>query len=295
MLNKDFYRAFEDKYRGSRELIKSRVSIYLPFVLPLKDSYPNDEALDIGCGRGEWLELLKENGILAKGIDLDEGMLQACHLLNLKVQQGNGIEYLKKQKDESKIVISLFHVVEHISFEDLQLLVTEALRVLKAGGILIMETPNPENITVATEKFYLDPTHTKPIPANLLSFLPEYCGYARTKVVKLQENKELTTSENINLLQVLDGVSPDYAVVAQKEACKDILEKFDEIFKQDFGITLETLTEKFEKRLSTIETKIIEVETRTNQTLANYHSILNSSSWKITKPLRYIMNLLKKG
>ena len=71
MTNKDFYRAFEDKHRGSRELIKERVSVYLPFVLPLKELYPDVSALDIGCGRGEWLELLKEKKFSAQGIDFD--------------------------------------------------------------------------------------------------------------------------------------------------------------------------------------------------------------------------------
>ena len=199
MENKDFYRAFEDAHRGSRELIKERASVYLPFVVPLKNIYNESLALDIGCGRGEWLELLKDNGIDAQGIDLDRGMLEACTKLELDVQNGNGITYLKEQTNESLMIISAFHVVEHISFEDLQILVEEALRVLKPGGLLIMETPNPENIKVATENFYLDPTHVKPIPPKLLSFLTEFYGYKHTKVLRLQESQELGNKENINL------------------------------------------------------------------------------------------------
>ena len=127
-------------------------------------------ALDIGCGRGEWLELLKDNGISAQGVDLDEGMLKLCRINNLDVFKDDGIEFLKKQLDESLIIVSAFHVVEHIPFATLQFFISEALRVLKPGGVLIMETPNPENIKVATENFYLDPTHIKPIPSKLLSF-----------------------------------------------------------------------------------------------------------------------------
>jgi len=293
--NKDFYRAFEDKHRGSRELIKERVSVYLPFVLPLKNLYPNVKALDIGCGRGEWLELLNENGMSAKGIDLDEGMLEACKILSLDVTQGNGISYFKELSDESLTIISAFHVVEHISFEDLQSLVQESLRVLKPGGILIMETPNPENIKVATENFYLDPTHVKPIPSKLLSFLPEFYGYTRTKVLRLQESKELAGQESVNLLQVIEGASPDYAVVAQKEASEEILKEFDEIFAKDFGLPLSSLTAKFENRLLNIEEKATqaeekasEAETKATQAEANYHILLQSNSWKITKPYRYL-------
>jgi O-antigen chain-terminating methyltransferase len=295
MLNKKFYRAFEDKYRGSRELIKDRISIYIPFILPLKNLYVDSPALDIGCGRGEWLELLKDNDILAHGIDFDESMLTACHQLGLNVLQGDGIKYLKEQESESKIVISAFHVVEHISFEDLQLFVEESLRVLKPGGLLIMETPNPENIRVATEYFYLDPTHTKPIPSSLLSFLPEFYGFARTKVIRLQESQDLLKQETANILQVIEGISPDYAVIAQKDASLEILSQFDYTFLKEYGLSLNSITNKFENRLLNIEAKASEAEAkaseaerRTTDALYHYHSVINSNSWKITQPLRIL-------
>jgi len=313
--SKDFYRAFEDKHRGSRELIKERVSVYLPFVLPLKELYPDAIALDIGCGRGEWLELLKENGIHSQGIDFNEGMLKACHDIGLDVTQGDGIAYLKEEADESLMVISAFHVVEHISFEALQTLVEEALRVLKPGGILIMETPNPENIKVATENFYLDPTHIRPIPSEQLFFLTELYGFIRAKILRLQEPNNLIDKKNINLLDVLGGVSPDYTVIAQKKADKEILNKFDEVFEKDFGLSLTTLTEKFENRLLNIEAKASEAEAKASEAEAkaseaeakaseaeakaseatnNYNIIISSNSWRITKPLRILKKVLFK-
>ena len=169
-----FYRAFEDKFRGSRELIKSRLNAYISFILPFKELYENPQAIDLGCGRGEWLELLKEQGFDAQGVDLDEGMLTACIERGLKVQLADALTVLRSLPNESQTIVSAFHLVEHIPFSDLQILIQEALRVLKPAGLLIMETPNPENIVVATNNFYLDPTHTRPIPPQLLSFLPEY-------------------------------------------------------------------------------------------------------------------------
>ncbi len=286
MKNKDFYRAFEEKYRGSRKIIRERLKVYLPFVLPFKDLYPRSNVLDIGCGRGEWLELLKENSISGEGIDLDDGMLKACEEQNLKVRKGNGISYLKEQKPESMSTISAFHVVEHISFEDLQELIEESLRVLKPGGILILETPNPENIKVATENFYLDPTHIKPIPAALLSFLPEYYGFKRTKVLRLQEAKGIIQKENISLLDVLDGVSPDYAIVAQKNASQDTLDLFDGAYNLGIGASLVELSSKFEARFISLEEKATQAE-------SNFAAIVNSSSWKITKPLRTLSNFIR--
>ena len=145
-MNKSFYRAFEDRHRGTRELIKSRLRIYLPFVEPLFSFYTSAESVDLGCGRGEWLELMQELGFDVQGVDLDEGMLAACRERSFKVQIGDIISFLKKISDLSQVVVTGFHIAEHIPFSDLQVLVQEALRVLKPGGLLILETPNPENI-----------------------------------------------------------------------------------------------------------------------------------------------------
>ena len=145
-----FYRAFEERYRGSRELIKSRLEVYLPFVEPLKTLYEGSEILDLGCGRGEWLELMQQNGFRAKGVDLNEGMLLACRELNLDVCQADALDYLRGLAVDTLSVVSAFQVVEHISFEALRELVDEAHRVLKPGGLLILETPNSENLVVGT-------------------------------------------------------------------------------------------------------------------------------------------------
>ena len=91
-----FYLAFEERYRGTRELIALRLEVYLPFVQPLKSLYETPEILDLGCGRGEWLELMQKNGFLAKGVDLDEGMLMACRELNLDVCQADALDYLRE-------------------------------------------------------------------------------------------------------------------------------------------------------------------------------------------------------
>jgi len=268
-----FYRAFEDKYRGSRELIKSRLEVYLPFVKKIKEIDAEPMALDLGCGRGEWLELLGENGYKAQGVDLDTGMLEACQNRGFDVTQKDAIAALNTLKNESVNIVSGFHIVEHLPFEVLQSLVQEALRVLKPGGLLIMETPNPENIQIATANFYLDPTHIRPIPSQLLSFLTEHYGFRRTKVLRLQESRELHNTEFVNLLQVISGVSPDYAVVAQKQADNELLSSCDELFSGEYGLPLETLADKFENRLLNIEVK-------TNEALLFKQKIQNSKIYK---------------
>jgi SAM-dependent methyltransferase len=244
-----FYRAFEDEHRGSRDVIKERQRVYLPFIQPLKELYPNSEAIDLGCGRGEWLELLNETGFHAQGVDLDDGMLAVCRERGLKVQTKDAIAGLEECADQSQSVVSGFHLAEHIPFDVLQTLVSESLRVLKPGGILILETPNPENIVVGTANFYLDPTHKQPIPPLLLSFLAEHLGFARVKVIRLQAPVDLTVGRKLSIHDVLGGVSPDYAIVAQKSASEDILRQLSCAFTPEYGVTLGMLAGGYDQQI----------------------------------------------
>ena len=325
-MNNNFYKSLEDKFRGSRDLIKERLTIYLPFLEVFKNIEQNVNVVDVGCGRGEWLQLLQENGIDAFGVDTDEGMLENAKKFGLNVKLIDAIEYLKSLDDESLYAISGFHIAEHLDFELLKELVKESFRVLKPAGLLILETPNPENIKIATCDFYLDPTHIKPIPPNLLSFLPEFYGFKRTKILRLQEDKELKNSDFVSIDKIIQGASPDYAVVAQKSAKTETLELFDEVFAKDYGLQIDTLMSKFEKRLENmqkninilitsknhleeqlahtnlrskhLEEQLAHTNHRSNQVELEILSLLNSKSWKITAPLRKFADFLrwfKKG
>ena len=243
-------------------MIMARLETYRPLLSPMKHIYPDAKGLDLGCGRGEWLETLEAEGIEPLGIDLDDGMLSACRELNLTTVKQDALEFLGQTEDNSISVVSAFHLVEHISFDQLQLLVSESLRVLKPGGLLIMETPNPENIVVGTQNLYLEPTHQRPIPSLLLSFLPEHYGFARTKVLRLQESKTLLQGAALGLFEVFSGASPDYAVVAQKHAKAAILEKFDGEFSKDIGLSLPSLSAHYDER---IKAKIDSLQSQTSQ------------------------------
>lgn len=339
-----FYRAFEERYYAPRNVIRSLRQQYLPFIAPLELLYPGAVTFDIGCGRGEWLEIMQEHGFHPLGIDLDEGMLESCRQLKLPALQGDAVAHLKDLPDDSHAVISAFHVVEHISFEQLTEVVTQSLRILKPGGLLIMETPNPENIVVGTKNFYLDPTHQRPIPSELLSFLPEHYGFKNIKVLRLQESKASANGMISGLNQVFSGVSPDYAVIAQKDATHSVLEKFSAPFSKTYGISLEEISSHYdntlkisqnsieksifeiEKKLESIEKKaevaeikirelgealerekqisslaleaksahvlglehqLIQSKARADALLKSYREIINSTSWKLTAPIRW--------
>lgn len=318
-MNEGFYRAFEDKYRGSRELILGRLNAYAPLLKTLRTAFPEGQAVDLGCGRGEWLELLSSFGISATGVDLDEGMLAACRERGYDVVCEDAIGYLADLPTESLSLVSAFHLVEHIPFQALAQLVSEALRVLKPGGILIMETPNPENVCVGTESFYLDPSHVRPIPPKLLSFLPEYIGFGRTTVLRLQEPMELAYQQEVTLHDVLTGVSPDYAVLTQKAAAESVMALFDASFTTTMGLTLEKLSQAFNKRLVRIETEYDQAIERYAQIVNEYDqavkryaqivdeyalkvdvlgaelvAVYNSSSWRVTRPLRQLVDFVRQ-
>ncbi len=243
-----FYRAFEDRYRGSHEVIKQRLSKYIPFLETLHAHYPGAPAIDLGCGRGEWLELLGEQGFAARGVDLDDGMLAAARERGLTVVKDDALAALAAVADESVAVVSAFHLVEHIAFDSVRLLAAEALRVLVPGGLLILETPNPENIVVGSSDFYTDPSHLRPIPPNLLAFVAEHAGYARHLVVRLQEDPQLHGDTPVDLLSVLSGASPDYSVVAQKQAPAPLLADFAPLFSAQYGIDMKSLALRYQSR-----------------------------------------------
>jgi len=246
-MSDNFYKAFEDQFRGSRELIKERLRAYQPFLENLHAIDPYGQALDLGCGRGEWLEILGELNIAASGIDLDEGMLSDCRNLGLNVEQGNALTKLSQQADNSLVLISGFHLVEHLSNADLQTLIKESFRALRPGGLLILETPNTENITVATINFYFDPSHLRPIPAKLLQFLTQYTGFARSKIIGLQESAQIRDNPNPpSLFQVLNEASPDYAVISQKAGTFEEMAIFDEAFSRPYGLSLDGLAARYD-------------------------------------------------
>jgi O-antigen chain-terminating methyltransferase len=247
MSNGTFYRAFEDRYRGDRDVIKQRLRAYAPFLDAMAALATPPAALDLGCGRGEWLELLGEHGFNARGVDLDAGMLAACIERGLQVELADAVAALRTCADNSLALVSAFHLVEHIPFAVLQTLIGEALRVLQPGGLLIMETPNPENLSVGATSFYLDPSHEKPLPPPLLGFLTEFAGFGRQRTVRLQEPAALHQPEHaMVLIDVLENVSPDYAIVAQKAADAACWAGFDQAWQRDYGYSLGALAARYD-------------------------------------------------
>jgi O-antigen chain-terminating methyltransferase len=180
-----FYVAFEDRFRGTREDIKQRVSIYLPIVRAAGAGVAEAPVLDVGCGRGEWLELLREEQLQARGVDVNPVAVAGCRARGLDVVAADALDHLRALPDASLGAISAIHVIEHMPFAQLVELFDEAHRVLRPAGAAIFETPNPENLVVGACNFYYDPTHERPLPPEPFRYILESHGFERVEIMRL--------------------------------------------------------------------------------------------------------------
>jgi O-antigen chain-terminating methyltransferase len=182
------YIALEDQFRGSREEIKERLQAYLPY-LEEAQLREGDVVLDVGCGRGEWLELMRERGVPAHGIETNRVLVEQGRGRGLDVRSAEGLDYLRSLPDGSVAVLTAFHVLEHLPLPVLLAFLDETTRVLRPGGLAIFETPNPENIVVGSCNFYIDPTHQKPLFPGTIQFLVEQRGLVRVELLRLSAGR----------------------------------------------------------------------------------------------------------
>lgn len=219
------YCTFEDIFRGTQEEIRSRIRRYL------EHFEPGEKVLDLGFGRGEWLELLADKGIAAVGVDISEGFISMCRNKGLNVIQEDMFSYLESQPDCSLDGITAIQVVEHISPAALARLVRLSYRKLKLGGRVIFETQNPMSVSTLANNFYIDPTHIRPVHPRWLEYLfhansfsevyteyPEYAWVTDGSIPALPDDDERIKSFNqrISYLNNFLYGSTDYAVIARK-------------------------------------------------------------------------------
>ena len=212
-----FYIEFENKFRGSEEDIKKRLEVYLPYFEAAKKT-PKHPVLDVGCGRGEFLQLIKEHGIAGKGLDLNESMVKRAQEQGLDVIQADAMQYLHDQPSGSVYAVTGFHLVEHIPFAALLRLMDECYRAIQPGGYAIFETPNPENMVVGSLNFYHDPSHLNPIPPALLQFVMETRGFSNVEIKRLHPMESNLETEDPLVRRMAERMfgPSDYAVIAQK-------------------------------------------------------------------------------
>jgi SAM-dependent methyltransferase len=329
----DFYAAFEARFRGTREEITRRQSVYLPVLEKAEVLRSDAPVLDIGCGRGEWLELLGQHGCNARGIDLSEKFVFDCVQKGLDVVHMEACEFLRSQPAETYSAVTSFHLVEHLPFALLRELIGEIHRVLRPGGIMILETPNPENISVGAYMFYYDPSHLAPLPPGLLQFVTEQAGFPGPQIAHVNADAigaplPYVPNEAVHSLQVNAAIhllnqsffcAPDYSIIAQKAGgIRSINESAEMRYLNEQtqkGITefrqlaaeakaqdaeakardAEAKAQDAEAKAQGSEAKAQDAEARERETIGRLEAVLNSNSWHLTLPIRLVLDLLKKS
>jgi 2-polyprenyl-3-methyl-5-hydroxy-6-metoxy-1,4-benzoquinol methylase len=173
------YARFAERFRGPEDYVRGNVDFYKPFFAG------RENVLDIGCGRGEFLASMRELGVGARGIELSEESVELCRGKGLNAEVADLFTYLGAQIDGEFDGIFSSQVVEHLDPARLPEMIRLCAAKLRRGGILAIETPNPECLAIFATHFYLDPTHTRPIPHPLMAFYMEESGLGQIEVHEL--------------------------------------------------------------------------------------------------------------
>lgn len=219
------YADLEDTFRGSRADVRALLQ---PYVIDIEAVGSAATVIDVGCGRGEWLEILRDHDVPAYGLDLNPLTVADCAERGLDVRHGDAVAHLRGLPDDSVAAVTGFHIAEHLPLSELLALIEAALVALVPGGALILETPNCTNLTVGASSFYLDPTHVKPLHPQLLEFLCRQRGFGAVEVRYLHPRK--ATQSDHTLTSQRGSLPPgmleeinwalfgpmDYAVIATK-------------------------------------------------------------------------------
>jgi O-antigen chain-terminating methyltransferase len=186
-----FYNRLEEAYRGPEDEIAQRLSVYLPDMLAAHDRTGGLPVLDLGCGRGEWLAVLRDAGIPGVGCDTNAVQLERATVRGLDVREDDAQAVLDAQAPGSLSAVTAHHLVEHLPFETVAQITRAAFRALAPGGLLLYETPHTGNVLVGATTFYTDPTHLKPMPEQVLHVLFETAGFDPVERRRLNPHERL--------------------------------------------------------------------------------------------------------
>lgn len=220
------YEKFQQQFRGSEEEIKRRQQKYVKYFQSKND------VLDIGCGRGEFLELLRENGVQARGVEIDEKTVDYCKKKKLEVVLSDGIEYLESLPDDSLGGIFMAQVIEHLPPARVNKLIQLSYKKLKKNSYLVIETPNPLSL-VSFHNFFLDPTHVFPLHPQLMEFLMSSAGFKKIEIIFSSPNPEQSKLRKLKLKKGLGSWEKEFV-----KTYNDNIEKLNSVIYgyQDYAI-----------------------------------------------------------
>lgn len=173
------YRAFEDRHRGPGADIAKLLSEYVPYFRGRR------RVLDVGCGRGEFLGVMRDNGVSAYGVDSDESMVEAARAAGHEVVLADAIAHLRQVEPGAIDGLFASQVAEHLTTAELMTLLDLGYRKLRPGGVIVMETPNPETLFIFAAFFYVDLTHIRPIHPEAMKWAMEASGFDDVRLERI--------------------------------------------------------------------------------------------------------------
>ncbi|MSO29930.1 MAG: class I SAM-dependent methyltransferase [Acidobacteria bacterium] len=208
------YLGFEDRFRGTTGTIRERLEPYMPLFAATTD------VLDIGCGRGELLELFRDNGVAARGIDANQAMVEECRSRGLAVEQADAAGYLEAQTDGSLGGIAAIQVVEHFEPAYLVRVLGLAYQKLRPGAPLVLETINAACWMAFFETYLRDLTHARPLHPDTLRYLVQASGFTS---VNVEYRQRVTDADRLEQVVVSAADVATAAIAAAVNAHADKL------------------------------------------------------------------------
>tara|TARA_Y100001968_G_scaffold327865_1_gene373818 strand:- start:18017 stop:19252 length:1236 start_codon:yes stop_codon:yes gene_type:complete len=299
MEESDFYLEFENKFRGSRQQILDSLEFYNEILSCVYDNCPIKTVLDIGCGRGEWLEHCEKKGFKAIGIEMNKKMFIKCESKGFDVLFGDAIDLLKDLDDDSVSIVSGFHFIEHIENQKLNIILCEIKRILSPAGVLIFETPSIDNLSVSSKLFYLDPTHINPINPDEIIFRLTQLGFLNARYFYMKPGP-LVDSYTLSMTRILNGVSQDLLVLATKSSLNKYLNYNDFYLnmKRKSSISTMQAATEFDREVVYLKSKLLEQEISIFKLKQNLNKIeklySNSSNYHFFSYKKFAIKLIKK-
>lgn len=292
-VDQQFYKKFENRFRGDYKQILKRLELYEPLIKIYNKRFLKPFFLDIGCGRGEWLELLQRNNSNFLGIDVFDN-------LEIKLSSKNFIKedfkkYLSTLKNNSIDFVSSFHLIEHLDFNEQKKLVKEVSRVLKPNGLFLLETPNQKNISVSLINFSVDPTHIKPVNHELFLFMMEEYGFSKTASFGVNHN--IFYKNKLNMHDIIYSVSPDFTFMGFKKISDvTLIKDINSYLKNKINYNIDFFINEYEKNL---ERKLVDLEKKLDSQIQFTHKRINDNQvsidyiFRLIRPVILLSNIKK--